>query len=406
MTLRVVIAPDSFKGTVSAADAARAISSGWAEVRPQDSLRPVPQADGGEGTLDAIRAAMSGAEWRDAGKVTGPDGRPVPGRWVALPDGVAVVELAQCSGLPLMSRLDPLGATTAGLGEIISAALADGASRIVIGLGGSASTDGGAGALQRMGLGLFDPEWTPISFGGGGLATLDRVDRSGLLPAPPGGVLLLTDVDAPLTGPRGAAAVFGPQKGATPHQVRVLDVALTRFAAVLGGDTGFAGAGAAGGAAFGFVSAWGATVASGADTIAKLTGLGDLGSTADIVITGEGRFDTTSLGGKVVGRMLARATSGGVRSVVVAGSVDPAALESRASRASLTRPPRREPHYAGGIDVRRDERSDHRPARGWSSRSTLGLRADPTFRGRYSFHRVRQEMGHPWPERGKASRRR
>lgn len=334
--MRVAIAPDSFKGTVSAVDAAQAIASGWGDVRPQDTLLLVPQADGGEGTLTAVLAATPGAEWREAGPVTGPDGRQVPGRWVALPGRTAVVELAQCSGLPLMDKLDPLGATTAGLGEVIVAALADGASRVVIALGGSASTDGGAGALQRLGLGLFGPDGVPLPPGGASLVRLDRVDRSRLLASPTDGVLLLTDVDAPLLGPTGAAAVFAPQKGATPRQVQELEAGLGRFADLLGGDPSFEGAGAAGGTAFGFASLWGADVASGADTVASLTGLADLGSTADVVVTGEGRFDRTSLGGKVVGRMLARAAAGGVRAVVVAGSIDPTApVLARAAHPAL-----------------------------------------------------------------------
>jgi len=205
--LRVVIAPDSFKGSLGALEVASAIAEGWLSVRPADAISLIPQADGGGGTRDAIEAAVPGALRHDVGRVTGPDGRSTPGVWLELPGGIAVVELAQMSGLPLMASLDPLGASTVGLGEVIRAALAAGASRLVIGLGGSASTDGAAGALAALGL-RGD---APLGAGGGGLAALRSLDRSALLAPPPGGVTLLTDVAAPLLGPTGAAAGFGQQ---------------------------------------------------------------------------------------------------------------------------------------------------------------------------------------------------
>ncbi|GMA93707.1 hypothetical protein GCM10025881_05310 [Pseudolysinimonas kribbensis] len=182
---RIVIAPDSFKGSLDAAPVADAIAAGWRSVRPDDELVLLPQADGGEGTLDAVASAVPLARVRDAGPVTGPDGRPVEGHWLLLPDGTAVIELAQPSGLPLMAALDPLGATTRGLGEVIGRALDEAPARLVIGLGGSASTDGGAGALAALGLGLLDEAGVAIPDGGGALAQLARIDRSGLRPAPP-----------------------------------------------------------------------------------------------------------------------------------------------------------------------------------------------------------------------------
>ena len=289
----VVIAPDSFKGTLGAADVAAAIAEGWRSVRPEDELVVLPQADGGEGTLEALQAAMHTAVRHDVRGVTGPDGRPVDAHWLALPDGSAAVELALSSGLPLMAQLDAMGATTRGLGEVIAAALDAGASRLLIGLGGSASTDGGRGALEALG-------W-PHS----------------LRAAPRDGVILLSDVTAPLLGPQGAAVVFGPQKGATPEQVALLEARLTAFAAQLGGDPTAPGAGAAGGTGFGLMAAWGATATSGADFIAELTGL--RAQQPDVLVTGEGRFDSQSLGGKVVGQQLARATG---RTVVIAGALD------------------------------------------------------------------------------------
>ena len=319
MPVTVVIAPDSFKGTLPAAEAAEAIAAGWREVRPQDALILIPQADGGEGTLDAIAASTTGAIRHEIGDVTGPDGRPTPGAWLELPDGIAIVELAQSSGLPLMSAPDAMGATTRGLGEVIRAALESGATSLVIGLGGSASTDAGSGALMALGLRLADRHGRPIADGGRALATIASIDRGAL--AMPRVVTLLTDVNAPLLGHTGAAAIFGPQKGATPAQVAELDAALGYFAGLFGGDPAAAGAGAAGGAGWGFATAWGATIVSGADYIAERGGLPDALASADLMLTGEGRFDSQSLGGKVVGQLLTSAATARVRAGVIAGQV-------------------------------------------------------------------------------------
>ena len=319
----VVIAPDSFKGSLSARQVAAAIADGWRSVRPNDELVLLPQADGGEGTLDAVEAAIPASVRRSAGDVTGPDGRPTPGQWLQLPGGVAVIELADTSGLPLMGELDPRGATTRGLGEVARAALEAGAASLVITLGGSASTDGGAGALQALGLRLLDDAGHDLPAGGAALARLHSIDATDLLAPPAAGVLLLTDVDAPLTGERGAAAVFGPQKGATVDDIDELDAALARFAEVLGSpalaDT--PGTGAAGGCAFGLAAAWGGRIVPGAGYLAELSGLPEMLATADVVITGEGRFDEQSLGGKVVGQLLDRARVAGVRAGVIAGQV-------------------------------------------------------------------------------------
>ena len=320
MDLTVVIAPDSFKGSLPAVAVAEAIAEGWRAERPRDSLVLFPQADGGEGTLDAIEASSPFAVRHAVVDVTGPDGRPTPGEWLELPGGIAVVELAHSSGLPLMGAPDALGATTRGLGEVIRAALDAGATALVIGLGGSASTDAASGALMALGLRLLDGRGQPITDGGGALATIAAIDRIGLLR--PGAVTLLTDVDAPLLGSLGAAAVFGPQKGATPAQVVELDAALAHFAALLGGDPQARGAGAAGGAGWGFATAWGATIVPGADYVAELGGMGAAIQAADLLLTGEGRFDAQSLGGKVVGQLIRRAGPRGVRVGVIAGQVD------------------------------------------------------------------------------------
>jgi glycerate kinase len=320
-TRTVLVAPDSFKGSLAAVVAAEAIAVGWREVRPDDHLVLLPQADGGEGTIDAIEAAVPGAVRHSVGLVTGPDGRPTPGVWLALPDGTAVVELALSSGLGLMLAPDPLGATTRGLGQVLLAALDAGASSIVIGLGGSASTDAATGALTALGLRLLDAAGEPLPDGGAALAGLATIDRAQLVPPPGGGVTLLADVTAPLTGPTGAAAVFGPQKGASPAQVARLEAAMRTVAERFGGDPAAPGSGAAGGAGYGFATVWGATMTSGADRIAELSGLEAALAGADIVITGEGRFDEQSVAGKAVGRLLERAAAHRVTAGVIAGQV-------------------------------------------------------------------------------------
>ena len=323
-----VIAPDSFKGSLSAHEAADAIADGWRSVRPDDELVLLPQADGGEGTLDAVEAAVTGAVRRSAGLVTGPDGRPVSAQWLELPDGTAVLELAQSSGLPLMTRPDPVGATTRGLGEVIRSAAESGMTRFVVGLGGSASTDGGAGALAALGLELVDEQGELVADGGRGLsrivgARLDHLQATGPM-------TLLTDVTAPLLGPTGAAAVFGPQKGASPDEVRELEAALHHFAELLGGDPSAAGSGAAGGTAYGLATVLHAAIVPGADYIAELTGLTAAIERADVLLTGEGSFDAQSHGGKVVGQLLASAD---VTIGVIAGRVE---SESGVWTASLT----------------------------------------------------------------------
>ncbi|MEJ7649069.1 MAG: glycerate kinase [Nakamurella sp.] len=300
----VVVAPDSFKGSMSAALACSAIAAGWHIARPQDDVRCVPLADGGEGTADAIRDATSGS--RSIGcAVTGPDGRDQTAAWVLLPDGTAVVELAAASGLPLLAHADPLGAQTTGFGQLLrAAALHPDTRRIVATVGGSAATDGGTGALRALGARFLDAAGADLPPGGGALTELVRVDTSELIAPPPGGIEVLSDVTSPLTGTHGAATVFGPQKGADTDRIAVLDAALARLAAVIGGDPDAAGAGAAGGSAFGLATLWGARLRPGAPAVAEIVGLTDALAGADLVITGEGRFDEQSLRGKVVGHVV------------------------------------------------------------------------------------------------------
>jgi glycerate kinase len=319
--LRIVIAPDSLKGTLGAAAAAHALAAGWRAERPDDEVLTLPLADGGEGTLEALGHDVPGSCWRSAA-VSGPDGRSVDAAWLLLPDGTAVVEMARAAGLPLLERPDPLGATTRGLGELLAAVVSDpGVHRVLLTVGGSATTDGGTGALSALGARFLDADGAELPPGGGALARLDRVDLSGLIPCPAGGVQCLVDVTAPLLGPLGAAGQFGPQKGADPDQVAALDAALARLADRLGGDRDAPGAGAAGGTAYGFAACWGAQFVSGAQAVAAAAGLDDALAGAALVVTGEGQFDAQSLRGKVVGDLVDRAGRAGVPVAVVAGRV-------------------------------------------------------------------------------------
>ena len=329
--LRVLIAPDSFKHSLDAAAVASAIASGWTEVRPDDDVACRPMADGGEGTLDAFAAAVPDATTRYV-DVTGPDGRPRRARWLLLPDGVAVVELAESSGIELMGQLDPTGATTYGLGEVLRDALAEpAAERVLVGLGGSASTDGGAGALVAMGARLLDRRGVDVPPEPLALASVVRVDLTRLPFPPSGGITCLTDVTAPLLGPAGAARQFGAQKGADDATIELLESAMARWARLLGGSDDLPGAGAAGGTAYGLVRGLGARIEPGSAALMDLVGLPAAIADADVLITGEGRYDTQSGQGKVVGSALDVAAAHDTRALVVCGrselAPDPSVIE-------------------------------------------------------------------------------
>jgi glycerate 2-kinase len=320
----VVVAPDKFKGSVTAAQAAAAIAAGLRSARPELDVRELPIADGGEGTIDA--AVYAGYVIVPV-LAEGPTGEAVRTGFAGK-DGTAVVELADEAGLRrLPGPPAPLTASTFGVGQVIEAALDHGATTVVLGIGGSATNDGGAGLLQALGLGLTDAAGAPLRRGGAALADLARVDRAGLDRRVRGvTVLVASDVNNPLLGPSGAAAVFGPQKGATPADVALLDRALGRWAEVTAVTVGRdlasePGAGAAGGTGFGALAYLGARLVPGVDLILDLIGFDSALDGADLVITGEGSIDAQSLGGKAPVGVARAARRRGVPVVAVAGRV-------------------------------------------------------------------------------------
>jgi glycerate kinase len=322
---RVVMAPDSFKGTIDATAAAAALAAGWRSARPDDDIVTVPMADGGEGTLKAFAASVPGAR-RMPVTVRGPAGAEVAASWLLLAadaehPATGVVELANTSGIELLrGRLRPLDADSTGFGQAIHAALEHGVGRLVLAIGGSASSDGGAGALRALGARLVDADGDPVAPGARGLESLARLDLSELRPPPRDGVVVLSDVDSPLLGSRGAARVFAPQKGASAAEVERIERALTRWGQLLGGSPDLPGAGAAGGVGYGLL-AWGARIVPGAETIADLVGLPAAVRGAAFVVTGEGSFDGQSARGKAPSVVIDAARDGGVPVAVVAGRV-------------------------------------------------------------------------------------
>lgn len=323
--LRVVIAPDSFKGSLSAREAASALASGWRTVRPGDDIVLLPMADGGEGTLDAIEMGVPDSI-RMPITVQGPDNRPVEASWLLLPatslqaGSTGVIELANTSGLTLLDPLLPLDAHTLGFGQAIAAALDHGVHRLVLAIGGSSSSDGGVGALAALGAQFSDATGRPIRLGNRGLGQLARIRFDAMRALPPGGAQILADVTNPLLGPHGAATVFGPQKGANAAQVEGIESGLHRLARLLPGSSDAPGAGAAGGTAFGLMQ-WGATLASGARAIAQISGLADAVPTASLVVTGEGRYDSQSAAGKVPSFVADLAAACGAPVALVAGAI-------------------------------------------------------------------------------------
>ncbi|QKE62753.1 glycerate kinase [Aquipseudomonas campi] len=325
--MKIVIAPDSFKESLGAAAVAEAIARGWRQVFPLAEIVLLPMADGGEGTVDALLAAVGG-ERREC-QVRGPLGTPVQAHWGWLDNATAIIEMAAASGLHWVApaQRDATRAGTYGTGELIREALDAGATRIILGLGGSATNDGGAGLLQALGVRLLDRQGAELAPGGAALAELERLDISGLDPRlQQVRVEVAADVDNPLCGPRGASRVFGPQKGANPTQVEQLDSALAHYAqcvaAILGEDhRDFPGVGAAGGVGFACKAFLHASFRPGIELVAELSGLAQALQGADLLITGEGRLDAQSLHGKTPVGVARIAQAAGVPVIALAGSL-------------------------------------------------------------------------------------
>jgi glycerate kinase len=324
----VVAAPAPFKAALGAPDAARAIAAGFRLADPGVEVREVPVADGGEGTADALVAALGGRRRGVASE--DPLGRPIDASIGELPDRVAVVELAQAAGYGLLDEgeRDPERASTRGVGGLVRAALDMGARRIVVAVGGSATNDAALGAAVALGAVARDGDGVELHGRGGDLARVARLDLTGLDPRlAQVEIDVATDVDNPFHGPNGAAHVFGPQKGAGPAAVRRLDAGLVRFAGVLrevvGRDvSGLAGAGAAGGAAGGLVAMLGARIVPGADLVLDAVDLDGALEGAGLCVTGEGRLDATSARGKAPAAVAARCRARGVPCVALCGEID------------------------------------------------------------------------------------
>ncbi|WP_295720266.1 glycerate kinase [uncultured Oscillibacter sp.] len=325
-----ILIPDSFKGTMSSREVCTMMASALRHHLPEAEIVSVPVADGGEGSVEAFLTALGGR--RVEVPCTGPDGRPITGFYGCLPDGTAVIEMAAAAGLPLMEgHLCPERATTYGVGELLRAAVRDGARRVILGLGGSATNDGGCGCAAALGIRFLDQEGNTYVPTGGTLDRLARIDASGLDPAVRAAeITVMCDIDNPLCGPTGASAVFGPQKGAGPAQVACLDRNLRHLAEVIRRDLGteildLPGSGAAGGMGGGMVAFLGGRLQMGIETVLDTVGFDTMVQGATAVLTGEGRIDGQSLRGKVVIGVARRAAAVGVPVIAVVGDVAPGA---------------------------------------------------------------------------------
>lgn len=325
---RAILIPDSFKGTLSSAEICSILKEQILNRFPDCEVLSVPVADGGEGSVDCFLTALGGE--RIPAAVSGPFGEKVDAFFGMLPDGeTAVVEMAACAGLPLAEgRLDPLRATTFGVGELFLAAAARGAKKIIVGLGGSATNDGGCGAAAACGVRFFNAAGETFVPAGGTLSQIDRIDASQLAPALNGiEFTAMCDIDNPLFGSTGAAAVFAPQKGASPEQVTLLDEGLRALSDVIARDLALdvsvlPGGGAAGGMGAGMSAFFGAALRPGIETVLDTVHFDEMLRGTDWVFTGEGRIDSQSLRGKVVIGVARRAKTAGVPVIAIVGDAE------------------------------------------------------------------------------------
>lgn len=334
--MHILVAPDSFKGSLTSIQVASSIEKGILEVYPHATVTLLPMADGGEGTVDALLSAAGGQHrnsavggHRHVATVQGPLGRPVEAHYGVLPNGTAVIEMAAASGLPLLSadERNVQAASTYGTGQLLKQALDAGSTRIIMGLGGSATNDGGAGAAAALGARFLDSNGNDLPPGGAALKDLATIDTSGLdARLATVEITLASDVDNPLCGQNGASAVFGPQKGASPKEVRLLDEALAHFSNVVKEQLGLdladiPGAGAAGGLGYGMMAFCNAEISSGVDLILDALDMEEILKDVDLVITGEAKIDAQTLAGKVPVGVGRRAQAQGVPVIAIVGSI-------------------------------------------------------------------------------------
>ncbi len=328
--MRLIFASDSFKGSLSALRIAEILREEALRSFPDAETLSIPVADGGEGTVDALLMALGG-EKRSV-TVTGPDHRPVSAAYAVAPDGAAVLEMAAASGLPLMQEKNPLTATSRGTGEMLAHVLREGATNILLGIGGSATNDGGLGFLMALGAKFTDESGASVPEGGAGLAKVRHADFSGLMPElAKAKITVICDVSNPLLGPTGATAVYGPQKGVTPELLPALEAGMANYAAVLRETLGremnaVPGYGAAGGMGMALSGVLGAELRRGIDAVLDAVHFDDLLQGADLVITGEGCMDEQSVRyGKVAMGVAARADRANVPVCAIVGSMRPGA---------------------------------------------------------------------------------
>ncbi len=345
--MRLLVAPDSFKGSLTSVAVARGLADGWSRARPEDTIRLSPLADGGEGTLDAVAAAGGWVELPAMAK--DPLGEPLDGRFLRQDDR-AVVEMATASGLSRVpaERRDALAASTFGTGLIVAAAIGLGVRRVVLGLGGSATTDGGSGLLRALGVRFLDADGRELPMGGGALERLARVDLSGLAPILAEVELVIaSDVTNPLLGELGAAATYGPQKGADPAQVERLDANLAHYADVLEAAVSRSlrdvpGSGAAGGTTAGLLAIADrfATfeVRAGVEVVIELTGFDEALGEVDLVLTGEGRVDRQTAFGKTALGVARRAADAGRPCICFGGGVTKEGIAALAALGAVVMP--------------------------------------------------------------------
>lgn len=332
--MKIVIASDSYKGSLDSSQVNEAMRKGILRVFEDAEIICIPIADGGEGTVDAVMTCCGGSYCYET--VTGPDGREVIARYGILPDKSAVIEMAAASGLPLVQDVTPdavMNSTTYGTGQLIASALDKGCRKIYIGIGGSATNDGGIGMLQALGVSFLDADNREVGFGGKYLDKIARIDISNLDPRiRETELVVMSDVTNPLCGENGAAVVYGPQKGATEEEIAILDKGLAQFAELicqmnLPDIRNLPGAGAAGGLGGGLVSFLGAEIRPGIKAILEIADFEKSVQWADLILSGEGRIDGQSANGKVVSGIAEIAGKYNVPVIAICGSVEKDARE-------------------------------------------------------------------------------